>query len=75
MKLIAVNGRKYDGDVLRTAIREAKGTQQPIELLVENADFFKTYKLDYHDGEKYPLLQRDEDPDTLTDIIRPHATQ
>ena len=74
MKLIAVNGRKYTGEVLRTAIREAKGSQQRIELLVQNADYFKTYKLDYHDGEKYPLLQRNNNPDTLSDIIRPHAT-
>ena len=73
MKIIAVNGRKYTGDGLRTAIREAKGSQQPIELLVQNADYFKTYRLDYHDGEKYPMLQRNENPDTLTDIIRAHA--
>ena len=73
MKIIAVNGRKFDGDVLRDAIREAKGTQEPIELLVENADFFKTYKLDYHDGEEYPRLERNDNPDTLSDIIRAHA--
>lgn len=73
MKLVAVNGRKFDSDVLRDAIREAKGTQQPIELLIENEDYFKTYKLDYHEGEKYPLLQRNEKPDTLLEIIQPHA--
>lgn len=73
MKLIAVNGRKFTTDVLRRAIREAKGTQQPIELLIQNADYFKTYKLDYHDGERYPMLQRNDKPDTLTDILRPHA--
>lgn len=75
MKLIAVNGRKFTPNVLREAIREAKGTQQPIELLIQNADYFKTYKLDYHEGEKYPLLQRNEKPDTLTEIIKPHATK
>lgn len=74
MKLIAVNGRRFTDDVLRTAIREAKDNQQPIELLVQNADYFKSYKLNYHDGEKYPLLQRNDKPDTLSDIIRPHAT-
>src|SRR5581483_12330798 len=68
MKLIAVNGRRFTPDVLRTAIREAKGSQQPIELLMQNDDYFKTYKLDYHDGEKYPLLQRNQNPDTLTEI-------
>jgi hypothetical protein len=42
-------------------------------LLIQNADYFKSYRLDYHDGEKYPLLQRNEKPDTLTDIIKPRA--
>jgi predicted metalloprotease with PDZ domain len=73
MKLIAVNGRKFNDHVLRDAIRDAKGSQQPIELLIQNADYFKSYRLDYHDGEKYPLLQRNEKPDTLTDIIKPRA--
>ena len=73
MKLIAVNGRKFTDHGLRDAIREAKGTQQPIELLVQNADYFQTYKLDYHDGEKYPMLQRNDKPDTLTEIIKAHA--
>lgn len=75
MKLIAVNGRKFTPHGLRDAIREAKGTQQPIELLIQNADYFKSYKLDYHDGEKYPLLQRNEKPDTLTRILAPHAAK
>jgi predicted metalloprotease with PDZ domain len=75
MKLIAVNGRKFTPNILREAIREAKGSQQPIEVLIQNADYFKTYKLDYHDGEKYPLLQRNEKPDTLTEIIKPHAAK
>ena len=43
------------------------------ELLVENTDYYKTYKLDYHGGEKYPHLVRDESkPDVLSDIIKPH---
>ena len=73
MKLIAVNGRKFNDHVLRDAIREAKGTQQPIEVLIQNADYFKTYKLDYHEGEKYPLLQRNEKPDTLTQVLTAHS--
>jgi predicted metalloprotease with PDZ domain len=73
MKLIAVNGRKFNDRVLREAIRDAKGNQQPIELLIQNTDYFKTYGLDYHEGEKYPLLQRNEKPDTLTEITRAHS--
>jgi predicted metalloprotease with PDZ domain len=75
MKVIAVNGRRFTENVLHDAIREAKGSQQPIELLLQNADYIKTYRLDYHEGEKYPLLQRNEKPDTLSEILKAHAGQ
>ena len=43
----------------------------PIELLVENTDYYKTYKIDYHGGEKYPHLVRDNSkPDLLTEILK-----
>ena len=74
MKVIAVNGREYSADVLRAAIKAAKGTSEPIELLTENGEFYKTYKVDYHDGLKYPHLERDASkPDLLSDIMKPHA--
>ena len=39
--------------------------------MVENTDYFRTVKLDYHGGEKYPHLMRDESkPDLLTEIYR-----
>jgi predicted metalloprotease with PDZ domain len=72
MKIIAVNGRHFSPDVLHDAIKTAKGGSEPIELLVENTDYFKTYRLDYHDGEKYPHLVRDESKaDLLSEIIKP----
>ena len=71
MKLIAVNGRRFSADILREAIRSAKTGSAPIELLVENDDYYKTYKLDYHGGEMYPHLVRDESkPDLLTEILK-----
>ena len=71
MKIIAVNGRRYSLAGLREAIRSAKGGSQPIEALVENAEFFKTARLDYHGGEKYPHLERDASrPDLLAEIIK-----
>jgi predicted metalloprotease with PDZ domain len=71
MKVIAVNGRKFSADVLREAIKSAKGGSAPIELLVENTDYYKTYKLDYHAGEMYPHLVRDESkPDLLSEILK-----
>jgi predicted metalloprotease with PDZ domain len=72
MKIVAVNGRRASDDLLRQAIRDAKGNGSAIELIVENSGFFKTVKIDYHDGEKYPHLVRQADkPATLDDILRP----
>ena len=73
MKLVAVNGRKFSKEVLGDALRAGKNSSAPLELLVENTEYYKTYKLDYHDGEKFPHLVRDETkPDLLSDIIKPH---
>lgn len=74
MKLIAVNGRNWSPELLREAIASAKGSSQPIELLVENTGVFETFKLDYHDGERYPHLVRDaSSADLLTQILSPHT--
>ncbi len=71
MKLIAVNGRHFSPEVLREALKAGKGGTAPLELLVENTDYYKTYKLDYHGGERYPHLVRDESkPDLLTEIYQ-----
>jgi predicted metalloprotease with PDZ domain len=72
MKLVAVNGHGFNGDVLKGAIRGAKGTTSPIELIVSNENEFRTLRLDYHDGEKYPQLERVQGtPDLLDEIIKP----
>ena len=71
MRVVAVNGRKFSPEILRDAIKSAKTGSAPIELLVENADYYKTYKLDYHGGEMYPHLVRDASkPDLLSDILK-----
>ena len=72
MKIVAVNGREFDPTVLRAAVREAKGTQAPLEFIVENTGFFTVVKIDYHEGEKYPAFQRvASTPDRLGEILRP----
>jgi predicted metalloprotease with PDZ domain len=71
MKLVAVNGRRFSAEGLREALRAAKNVSVPIELLVENADYYQTFKLDYHAGEKYPHLVRDQSkPDLLSEIFK-----
>jgi predicted metalloprotease with PDZ domain len=72
MKLLAVNGRRWTAELLRTAVKEAQSNSAPIELLVENEDYFVTCPVDYHGGEKYPVLERDPaNPDLLTRILEP----
>ena len=71
MKVVAVNGRRFSAEVWHDAIRAAKTSTSPIELIVENTEYFRVVKLDYHEGEKYPHLVRDESkPDLLTEIYR-----
>jgi predicted metalloprotease with PDZ domain len=72
MKLIAVNGRKYSPPVLHAALKAAQGNSEPIELLVENAQYFKTYSVPYHGGDRNPHLERVTDkPDLLGENLKP----
>ena len=73
MKMVAVNGRRYTPQVFRDALKAGKSQKEPLELLLENADYFRSFRLDYHGGERYPHLVRDQSrPDKLSDIIRAH---
>jgi predicted metalloprotease with PDZ domain len=69
--LAAVNGRKYNPDVLRDALKAGKDSRAPLELLIISGDFYKLYSLNYHGGERYAHLVRDETkPDLLGEIIK-----
>ena len=72
MKIVDVNGRAYSLEGLREALHEGKTTRTPLELTVQNGDFSKTYKIDYHGGERFPHLERDSSrADLLQQIIKP----
>jgi predicted metalloprotease with PDZ domain len=75
MKIIAVNSRQYSQEFLVAAMREAQTSHQPIQLLVENAEYFRTVSLGYFDGPRQPHLMRDTSkPDLLSDIFAPKVT-
>lgn len=57
-EILAVNGRSYSGEVLKDAIKEAKGATDPITLMVKKGDVYRTVTLDYHDGLRYPALEK-----------------
>jgi len=73
MTLVAINGRAWSKDVLLDALRDSKDNKQPIDLLVENAKFFKTYSISYHEGIRNPHLERNEGADLLGEILKPLA--
>jgi predicted metalloprotease with PDZ domain len=71
MKLVAVNTRKFSKDAFLDALRSSAKSEQPLELLVENGQFLKTYSVPYHGGLKNPHLERASGPDILDDILKP----
>jgi predicted metalloprotease with PDZ domain len=57
--IVAVNGRSWDADALKEAIRAAGGAgREPVRLLVQQGDTYRTIDLDWHGGLRYPRLQQ-----------------
>ncbi|HUL18976.1 MAG TPA: hypothetical protein VLV29_06880 [Steroidobacteraceae bacterium] len=74
MKLIAVNGRKYSAEVLDAALLAAQSSRQPIELLVEDADYYRVLSVPYFGGPRWPHLTRIEGSvDLLTQTLTPRS--
>jgi predicted metalloprotease with PDZ domain len=68
--IIAVDGQAYSSDVLADAIKLAKDGKAPIELMVKEFDRYRTVKIDYHGGLRYPHLERVQGKaDYLTPIL------
>jgi len=71
MKVVGVNGRVYSHDLLEDAIKAAKDTTKPISLLVIIDEYYQTANVNYHGGERYPHLTReDSKPDYLDELIK-----
>ena len=69
-RLVAVNARRYTRDALRDALKAS--ATRPLELWIEDGEFFRIYRLEYSGGERYPRLERDPSaPDLLSEIVRP----
>jgi predicted metalloprotease with PDZ domain len=74
MKLIAINGRKFDDDRIDEELKAAQGSSAPMEILAQNLDSYVTVKVDYHAGPMYPHLTRTAGAsDRLAEVIAPKA--
>jgi len=74
-KVLAVNGQIFSNDALRDAIKAAKGKSDPIHLIVQSDTAVSNFEIDYHDGERYPALERTGGaPAYLDNITAPRTT-
>ncbi|MEN5363670.1 M61 family metallopeptidase [Brevundimonas intermedia] len=72
MEIVAVNGQAATADRLTEAVTAAKDPAVPITLIVKDDDQYRTVVFDYHDGLRYPRLERiPGTPDRLGDILTP----
>ncbi|HEY8434021.1 MAG TPA: peptidase M61, partial [Sphingomicrobium sp.] len=71
-EILAVNGRKFDGDAIKQAIKDAANGGPSPQLLVHDGDVYKTVTLDWHGGLRYPRLQKvGKGPGTLDALLAP----
>ena len=72
-KIIAVGGVAYDQDAIKAAITAAAGTNKPVELIVQRGDRVQTLAIDYHDGLRWPWLERSggKGPAPLDLLLKP----
>jgi predicted metalloprotease with PDZ domain len=67
-EIIAVNGTAFELDRIRSAVK-ATADGQTIELLIRQGDTFRTVRLDYKAGLRYPRLERIKNSPALLDAI------
>jgi predicted metalloprotease with PDZ domain len=73
MTLLAVDGQRWSAERLRDAVERA-GDGSGLELLLENADYYHAFRVDYAGGLRHPHLERIAGvPDLLSDILARRA--
>jgi predicted metalloprotease with PDZ domain len=73
MQILAANNHKYSIPVVEEAVKNTKSGAS-LEFIIANGTFTRTARLDYHDGAKYPRLEREStNPDMLSQILAPRA--
>jgi predicted metalloprotease with PDZ domain len=71
-EIVAINGAAFSGARLRSAVTDAKTPGTAIELLVSNGERYRTVRFDYHDGLRYPHLERTgSTPGRIDEILAP----
>ena len=72
-KLVAIDGLAWSADRLTDVVGSSAQRQGPIELLVQQGELFRTHRVDYHGGTRYPHLARTAGADLLTTMQAPRV--
>ena len=56
--LVAVNGDAYTAEVVRDALKAGRGKGGAVELLIKTGDRYKTLRVPYDGGLRYPHLEK-----------------
>lgn len=57
-KILAVNGMAYSRERLENAVRTASDGKTPVRLMVERSGRFREVSIAYHDGLRWPHLEK-----------------
>ena len=74
MHVLAVDGQQFTPEVLDYAVKRAQHSSAPIALITTQTGWYQTLSLDYHDGIRFPHLERIQGTtDMLAAIAAPQA--
>ena len=74
MQIVAIDDRAFDSDLWTEAITNAKGGTDAIHLRIKQGGWYTRLDLAYHDGLKYPHLERiPGTTDMLSQIMQPRV--
>jgi predicted metalloprotease with PDZ domain len=68
-QIVAVGGVAYRAERLSAAVTANKDGKKPIELLVRDGDTYRTVRIDYRGGLRYPRLERIADAPERLDAL------
>jgi len=69
-RVMGVNRAQFSIDELNNALVKASKEGGHFELLVANAGRLETQQVNYHDGLRYPHLERNQETNYLDEILR-----
>ena len=57
-QILAVNDVAYSEDAIKEAITAAKGTKEPLRMIVKRGESVRTVPVEWHGGLRYPWLEK-----------------